>query len=127
ASRPAAAEACQEDRREPPGRSRDRRPTADRLDRRSVRRTSEVGGERLISRSLGPRAAPRRRSGVLTSAFAHEGAQAGTYVSLTVSAPIRSFPPRRSFGRIPAKNGAPRPRTTGWRNTLYSSMSPRSA
>src|SRR5829696_8474288 len=39
--------------------------------------------------------------------------QAGTYVSLIASSPIRSLAARRSGGRGPAKNGLPRPSTTG--------------
>ncbi len=41
--------------------------------------------------------------------------QAGTYVNLITSSPIRSLVARRSGGRGPAKNGLPRPSTTGWR------------
>ena len=39
--------------------------------------------------------------------------QAGTYVNLIASSPIRSLATRRSGGRGPAKNGLPRPSTTG--------------
>ena len=41
--------------------------------------------------------------------------QAGTYVNLITSSPIRSLATRRSRGRGPEKNGLPRPNTTGWR------------
>ena len=39
--------------------------------------------------------------------------EAGTYVNLTASSPIRSLATRRSGGRGPAKKGLPRPSTTG--------------
>lgn len=41
--------------------------------------------------------------------------QAGTYVNLITSSPIKSLATRRSGGRGPAKNGLPPPSTTGWR------------
>lgn len=41
--------------------------------------------------------------------------QAGTYVNLIASSPIKSLDTRRSGGRGPAKNGLPRPSTTGRR------------
>ena len=40
--------------------------------------------------------------------------QAGTYVNLTKSPPMRSLDTRRSRGRGPAKNGWPDPSTMGW-------------
>jgi hypothetical protein len=39
--------------------------------------------------------------------------QAGTYVNLIASSPIKSLATRRSGGRGPAKNALPRPSTTG--------------
>ena len=40
--------------------------------------------------------------------------QAGTYVNLITSPPMRSLATRRSRGRGPAKNGWPDPSTMGW-------------
>jgi hypothetical protein len=74
----------------------------------------------------------RRSAGTVLSAFSpaeRAGAsgprdQAGTYVNLITFSPIGSLATRRSGDGGLAKNGLPRPSTTGWRYSRYSSIRP---
>jgi hypothetical protein len=59
-----------------------------------------------------PRLGATARRAALVSRF-RLAIQAGAYVNLTMSSPMRSLATRRSGGRGPAKKGVPVPSTTG--------------